>query len=290
MELKLKFMLDPKIVSKIEDFVYLKPRTIQEIAQLINRNWRTADRYVEEISTEYGTIAVRVFRGGTKGALKIVYWASVEKASSSVFQESIENDIMNSKKKEDFSAFDIFQHVPDKKRSCFVTTEEYNNIEEFSKLLLNAKKQILYFSGNLSIINLKNKNKDMFDTFEKLIKKRIKIKILSRVDLAGMDNIQKLLSLNKKYGEVMVEIRHNLHPLRGAIIDGKFIRLKEVKEPTGKINELNKRMFIFYNINDKSWAEWLSRIFWKKFSNSIDANKRLEHMKNILHKKMEKGS
>ena len=117
--------------------------------------------------------------------------------------------------------------------------------------------------------------------YERNKTKNITIKILCRVDLAGKENIERVLSLNLKHGKNLIEIRHDTHPIRGVIIDGKFIRLKEVKEPTGKIKELNKKTFIFYNISDKSWAEWLSRIFWKKFSNSMDANKRLEHLNQI---------
>jgi hypothetical protein len=274
-------MLDPQIINKIEEFVYQKPRSVQEVAKAIKKNWRTADRYVEDIQKNYGTIATRVFRKGTRGALKIVYWASVEKVSASILQEKLESAILNAKKKEDFSAFDIFQHIDKPKRECFVTTKENDNIKEFSEILLQAKKQLLYFSGNLSIINLKDEKKDMFNVFEKLVENGINIKILSRVDLVGKDNVEKLLSLNLKYGKNSIELRHCAQPLRGAIIDGKFVRLKEVKEPTGKLNELNKRVFLFYNITDKKWAEWLSRIFWKMFSNSIDAYKRLEVLKQI---------
>ena len=274
-------MLDSQIINKIEEFVYSKPRSIQETAEFIGKNWRTADRYIEEIEKNFGTISTRVFRGGTRGALKIVYWASVEKVSSSIFQERLEQDIFTCKKKEDFSAFDIFQYVPEKNRKGLDQNKEEENIKEFNKLLLSSQKQILFFSGNLSFINLKDKKKDMLKTFEKLISKKIKIKILCRVDLAGKDNIERILSLNLKQGKNLIEIRHDAHPIRGVIIDGKFIRLREVKEPTGKIKELNKKTFIFYNISDKSWAEWLSRIFWKKFSNSMDANKRLEHLNQI---------
>jgi len=113
------------------------------------------------------------------------------------------------------------------------------------------------------------------------VKKGISIKILSRVDLDGIDNIERALSLNKKYGKELVEIRHDEHPLRAVIIDNKMIRMKEVKEPTGKINELNKRVFIYYNIKEKEWVEWLAKIFWKKWSNSIIAEKRLEELHKI---------
>ncbi|MFH1308006.1 MAG: hypothetical protein ABIH72_04095, partial [archaeon] len=86
-------MLNSNIIRKIEEFVYTKPRSIQEISQHINKSWRTADRYIQEIEKEFGTISTRTFRGGTRGALKIVYWSSVEKISSSVFQQKLEKDI-----------------------------------------------------------------------------------------------------------------------------------------------------------------------------------------------------
>lgn len=187
----------------------------------------------------------------------------------------------HAKKKEDFSAFDIFQHVPEKNREIKIQNSEEENLEELTKILLGAQRQALFLSGNLSFINLREKKKELFEVFERLAKRKIAMKVLCRVDFAGKENVERVLSLNSRHGQSIVEIRHDIHPLRGFIVDGRVIRLKEVKEPTGKINELNKRKFIFYNISDKSWAEWLSRIFWKKFSNSMDASNRLEHLKQI---------
>ena len=53
------------------------------------KNWRTADRYVDEIEKSFGTLSTRVFRGGTRGALKIVFWSSVEKIRGTVFVRSV---------------------------------------------------------------------------------------------------------------------------------------------------------------------------------------------------------
>lgn len=280
-------MLDPKTVRHIEEFIYRQPCSIQEIAHHIGRNWRTVDRYVAEIEKEYGTIATKVFRGGTRGALKIAYWASVEKVSRSVFQEKLETDIMLARRKEDFSAFDIFQHVEDGRKKSLIET----SVEESSKTnieliqhLRETKKQLLIFSGNLSFINLKNRSFDLFDELDKLVKRGVSIKILSRVDIAGLDNIQRVLTLNQKYGKELVEIRHREQPIRAFIFDGKFFRIKEIKEPTGKIKELDKKIFIFYTISDKAWTDWLTRVFWKMFSGSILAEKRvIEIMKLRLH-------
>ncbi|MDP1696067.1 MAG: hypothetical protein Q8L29_04080 [archaeon] len=274
-------MINSEVIKKIEDFVYAKPRSVQEIAGHIEKNWRTADRYIEEIEKNFGTISTRVFREGTRGALKIVFWASVDKISHSIFQEKLEQDILKAKRKEDFSAFDIFQYVDANKKKVEVDYEESTNIPELSRIMLGAEKQILIFSGNLSFINLNNKKMDMFETFEKLILKGIPIKIVCRVDIAGKENIERMLSLNFKYGKEAIEIRHCENPFRAVIVDNKLLRIKEVSEPTGKIKELNKKLFLYYTIKDKEWAEWASKIFWKIFSSSLSANKRLEEIKKI---------
>jgi hypothetical protein len=274
-------MLNSSIVKKIEDFIYSKPRSIQEIAEHIGKNWRTADRYIDEITKSYGTISTRVFREGTRGALKIVFWTSIEKVSHSIFQERLEQEIMTAKRKEDFSAFNIFQFIDDKNKKVEIKNEEVENIQEYSDILNSAKKQILFFSGNLSFINLKNKKIEFYDVLEGLIKNGISIKILCRVDLEGKENIEKALSLNTKHGKQLIDIRHDENPIRAALIDNKLIRIKEIKESTGKLHELNKRRFIYYTIKDKEWAEWLSRIFWKKFNKSIDVNKRLLELSKL---------
>jgi len=278
-------MLDSNTIKKIEDFVYSKPRSIQEIAEHTGKNWRTADRYIREIEKEFGTLSTRTFREGTRGALKIVYWASVEKASNSVFQEKLEQEIMLARKKEDFSAFDIFQHVSNKNKKASVEQakdEEQTDLKQLAEFLQNTQKQLLIFSGNLSFINLKDKGNDIFRILEQLVKKGVSIKAICRIDLAGKENVEKLLSLNFKHGKELVEIRHREQPLRAMISDGKTFRIKEIKEPTGRLNELNKKIFIFYAMKDKEWGEWLSRIFWKMFSSSIGSSKRIDEMKRLV--------
>ncbi len=271
-------MLRSETVKKIEEFVYSKPCSIQEIAQAINKNWRTADRYVQEIEKEFGTISTRTFRGGTRGALKIVYWSAVEKISKSVFQEQLEKEIFNAKQKNQFSAFDLYQHVADKKKKAIVEhvdSEELTDIISFDEFISQTTKQLLLFSGNLSFINLKQKNHDLFATLESLVKKGIGIKIICRVDMGGKNNIEKMLSLNLKYGQELVEIHHREQPVRGAIRDDTLLRLKEIQEPTGKVNELSTKNFIFYTITDREWVGWMRQIFWHMFSSSIDVYQRL---------------
>ncbi len=276
-------MLDQSIIKKIEDYVFEQPRSIQEIAQYLNKNWRTIDRYITEIQENLGTISVKVFRKETRGAIKIVYQSNIENISSTAFQKQLENTILNSKS--DFSAFDIFQYVQDNKKKARVEkvkNEDLTNIDSLVELLQNTKKQLLIFSGNLSFINLKNKQTTIFNILEELVKKQVKIKILTRVDLAGKNNVEKMFSLNYKFGKENIEIKHSNTPVRGIISDDKIISIKEVSNPTKKKNELLEKMFIFYEIKDKTWIDWLSKIFWKLFNSSIDANKRLQEINKLL--------
>ena len=272
-------------MRKIEDFVYARPRSIQEISQHLNKNWRTVDRYVNEIILEYGTLDKRIFREGTRGALKIIYWAAIEKVGHSVFQEELETKIFAGQGKRDFSAFDIFQHVDDKNKRAIIEKridENSTNLEEFKEILMKAKKKVVIFSGNVSFANLRNKNFDMMKIFEELIVRKVKIEIVAKVDLTGKENIEKVLALNYRHGVEAIEIRHREQPLRAVIVDDKVLRIKEVKEPTGKINELDKKIYIFYTIKDKEWASWMTRIFRKMFSSSIGSKKRLEELGKIL--------
>lgn len=281
-------MLTQETIKKIEDFVYKKPRSVQEVAKFLNKNWRTVDRYIIQIQKEKATISTRTFREGTRGALKIVYWSSIEKTSNSVFQEKLEKQIFSAKQKNDFSAFDIYQYVPEKNKRAILEkeiAEDSTNLQELVKLLRETKEELISFSGNLSHINLKKGQIDLFKEFEELIKRDIRIKVLCRVDITGKENIEKLLSLNHKYGKELIEVRHHDHPLRALMFDKKILRIKEIKEPTGKIHELDKRLFIFYTIKDKEWSEWMHRVFMKLFNNSIGAQKRLDEIDRIFKRK-----
>lgn len=279
-------MLDQKTIKEIEEFVYLKPRSIQEIATKIKKNWRTIDRYIKEIESTYGTLSSRTFREGTRGALKIIYWSSIEKISYSIFQKKLENDILTLQKKEDFSAFDIYQHIEDSKkkvRTEISNSEDSTDFEDISQAIESAKEEILILSGNISFINLKNDKTNLFKKIDEVISKGIKIKVICRVSIGSEENVKRLLSLNHKYGKELIEIRNRKQPVRAFIIDKKFFRIKEIKEPTGKINELSKNLFIFYTIKDKDWTIWLSKIFWKMYTESIDSKIRIKELEKISY-------
>lgn len=278
-------MLDNKLIKKIENFISIEPRNINEISKHINKNWRTTDRYIKQIEEDQGTINTKTFREGTRGALKIAYIANPEKISTTKFQEELEQQIYNSKKKEDFSPFDIFQHIDEKYKRVIIEEkidETSENLIELQKLIESAKKEIKLFSGNLSWINLKKGKFDLFKSIESLVKDKIRIKILTRIDLEGVENIKKILSLNYKYGDEFIEIKHCNQPLRAFLIDDKIVRIKEIKEPTGKLGELDKKIYIFYTIKDLDWTKWLGKIFIKLFNTAIGSNKRLNELDKLM--------
>jgi hypothetical protein len=275
-------MIDSKTIKKINDFVYAKPRTIQEIAELTGRNWRTADRYVEEIAKETGSLSVRTFREGTRGALKIVYWANVEKIHSMEFQEKLLKKMENRRKNE-FSPFEIYQYVDEAKRNAVMIDIENKPFEDQLKdYLERAENQILSFSGNLSWINTQEKNKKLIEVIEVLAKRNVSIKILCRVTIDSIKNVRKAMSINEKLGKNLIEIRHCEQPLRGFLIDNQMARFREMRDPSDyEKGELDKRIMLFYEILDPEWIEWFKKVFWHFFRFSVPAEKRIKDLQTI---------
>ncbi len=276
--------LDRETIKKINDFVYLKPRTIEEIACLLGKNWRTADRYVEAIAKETGSIAVRTFRKGTRGALKIAYWNNLEKIHSSEIQEKLFRRLETGKKT-DFSPFDIYQHVDDDKRKAVVFRVRRNHEKDkIRDCLKSAERQVLSFSGNLSWINEKEGKEALIDTIRNLAKRNISIKVLSRVSIDSMKNVSRLLSINDELGKRVIEIRHAEQPLRGFVIDDALVRLREFIDHANYDNhEIEESVLLFYEIYDPEWIEWMKKIFWHIFRTSMPAEKRMRDLSSIMN-------
>ena len=275
-------MIDTDTIKKINNFVYKKPRTIQEIAELIQKNWRTADRYVNLISKETGSISVRSFRPGSRGALKIVYWNNIEKIHSSEFQEKLIKNIESSKKGE-FSPFDIYQYVDDDKRNAVVLNVDRGKIrDKLKNYLESSTNQILSFSGNLSWVNQKENGKRIMKVIEDLGENNISIKIISRVTIDSVKNVQKILQVNENLGKNMIEIKHREQPLRGFVIDNRIARFREMRDPSDyEKGELDERVLLYYELFDREWIEWFQKIFWYFFRTAIPAEKRIKDLMSI---------
>lgn len=278
-------VLDISTAEKIKGFVRLKPRTVQEIAQAISRNWRTANSYVEKIASESGDIAYRVLRKGTPGAVKIVYWNSLEQFHHSQAQERLFKQIETGKGKNDFSPFDVYQYVDEDKRSSFFEQQAEENInvkQDLVGTLRSAEKQILFFSGNMSWANLRQGNVKLIDVFAELAERGVKIKFLTKVDMFSVDNVHKISAINNIIGKDMLEIRHCEQPLRAFIVDNRLAKLKEIKNPDNDNTEgIKKKTYIFYELYDPEWVEWLQRVFWNLFRTSIPAPKRIKDLRTI---------
>jgi len=279
-------MLNPTITATIKDFVRQEPRTIDDIARKIRKSWLTADRYVEKIAVEDGSLRVKTFRGGTRGAIKLVFWNNTNAPAQSSVQEKLFSAIMHGRKKHDFSPLDIYQFVDETRRSALV---EKNVHEETKQMALDvaeifpqAKKQILIFSGNLSWSNLARGKATLLSIVESLARQGVSIKILTRVDLAGIDNIHRMLAVNQRVGKDMVEVRHCEQPLRAFVVDDSIAQFKEAKYPKDyEPGELTLTNNIFYRITDPVWVAWIQRVFWHMFAESVSAQERINVVKSI---------
>lgn len=157
-------------------------------------------------------------------------------------------------------------------------------LKNFAELMENAKENVFIFSGNLSLVNYEFGGKTTMKILESLVKKGVSFKVIARVELTAMKNIEKMLSLNIKSGRNAVEIVHLEQPLRGFIVDGKIVGLKEVKNPLNyKKGELENKTYLFYCFWDKKWVDWMQKVFWKLWQNSFDAKTRMESIR-LIHK------
>jgi len=278
-----KMVLDRETTKRIGDFVRQKPRAVDEIAKLLQVSWRTADRYVEEISSQ-GTIAVRVFRGGTRGALKIVYWTAMEIPPFTDLQEELWKKIETGRSKDDFSPLEIYQYVDEDKRRAYLepTSEKFVYADKtINELLEKAEKEIIFFSGNSTWINYTEKGKKVTDILEKLGKKGVPMKILSRVDVAGVSNIEKIVRINRNIGKEAIEIRHSTQPLRGYVIDGKICKLREIIRPDPERDVLKRNLIVNYEFYDAEWIDWIKKVWWKLYNRSVPLTRRMESLKSI---------
>lgn len=281
-----KGMLDKPTEKSILDFVYKGPCSVQEIAQVIDRNWRTADSYVEKLVKETGQIGTRTFRGGTRGALKIVFWNNAERINSSEFQERLFKRIELGRKKEDFSPFELYAYVPENQRKAWraqsYDAKNAKQTQKINELLLSAKEQVLIFTGNCSFVNFAEHGKPIASIVQELARRGVTIKVLSRVDIASVTNLQKLLAINYGLGKDLIEVHHAEQPLRGFIIDDKIVRLKEELSPQSyRAGELDQDTVLLYEIYDPAWVKWTQNVFWALFRTSLSGQKRLEDLNTI---------
>lgn len=278
--------LDRQTEKRIEELVFSRPRSVQEVAEMLKRNWRTAESYLESISKDKGTISLHTFRGGTKGALKLAYWNSTDRPHANAVQERFFQQILAGRTKFDFSPFDIYQFVDESKKDAYLEEQR----EEVAKVkqdlitpLRGAKRQVLIFSGNLSWANITQDGMPIVDVFEEIARDGVQIKFLTNLNILAAKNWEKLDAVNRRLGRDAIEMRHAPHPLRAFIVDDGFAQLKETYAPQLKIadNGAKKDLFIFYCIRDPEWVSWMQKVFWHLFRTALPAQDRFRELKTI---------
>ncbi len=272
--------MEAKIVEKIVKFVKNEPKTVQEISKLIKKSWVTADSYTKKIKEQTGLINIKVFRKNTPGAVKVVYYNYSEALISDDIKEDLFNQIKTSRKKEEFDFLEVFQYIPDKNKKSF--SDKLNaKTYKMGEALRRAENVVYIFSGNLSFINKIEDDKKMSQILEELLKRKVMIKILCRINIASLSNIEKMIPLLTKYPE-FIEIKHHYQPLRGYIVDESFARFntQELKEMYQE-KELPQDIRLYYEIYDKEWLEWLIIVFWKLYKTSNDYYNRFKQINEL---------
>src|SRR3989338_10787472 len=278
-------MLTPDNIKLINDFVYKEPRTVKEISLLLKVSWVTADKYIKSIIEKYGILNMKVFKAGTKGALKITYWNNFDGLRSGTAQQILFDKIKLGKSKKDFSPFDIYHLVTEEKRKAILeirkNEEEVNN-QDIANLLRSVRRQFFIFSGNLSFINLIDRNHRVLDLLTELARRKINIKIICKVDLAAINNIEKITAINKVIGYDAIDIKHFEQPLRGFIVDDIMFSLREEKNKSDyKEGETAHDVALIYEIYDKEWVEWMEKVFLNIYNNGLPIEQRIKDLQTL---------
>jgi len=154
-------------------------------------------------------------------------------------------------------------------------------VQSLAPYFESAEKEISIFAGNLSFIHLKHNKKTIFDHIKKCVNKKIHIKIITDINLVDLDNIEKCLSINAGLKEPLLKIRHGITPLRAYIFDNTIVKLGEIMAEFRKQGQIKEIIAVYYEIREEAWIEWVQKLFWKKFQNSIPSRKRIDDLRTI---------
>lgn len=277
--------LTPELQEQIIRFVKKEPRAIQDISLEIGKSWVTADSYVEQVKERTGLINIKVFRKGSQGAVKVVYYNYSESLVGESVKEDLFSKIKICRKKQDFDFLEVFQFVPEPGKKAFFESYKDKTVatkQHIIEFLEGATSSVYYFSGNLSFVNMIEGKQKVIDVIEALLARGVRFKIICRVTVSSVSNISKLIPLMKRYPG-QIEIRHAYQPLRGYILDDKVARfINEESISDYKSGELPKDVRMFCEIYDEEWVGWLQKVFWALFRTSIDHEDRLKMIKKYF--------
>lgn len=118
--------------------------------------------------------------------------------------------------------------------------------------------------------------------FRELAEDDVSIKFLSRVDITSLKNVELMRRINEELGKKRIYVRHCEQPVRAVIIDDKMVQLKEARNPENyPSEEVAENTYIFYEIYDENWIEWIRNAFWNLYRNSVPAESRIEDLNSI---------
>lgn len=258
--------------EKLLAFVKSEPRTMQDIAHLLGRSWLTADSYVRQVKERTGLISVKTFRPGSPGALKLVYYNHAESLAGEDLRAELLRQIRAARRKTDFDFFEVYQHIPDEKKS---SAQEARLIP----LLRQASRGVLCFSGNLSFLAAREGKQRVLSVFEELVERGVRIKILCRVNAASLSNLALLRPLMARG---LIEVRHCYQPLRGFIIDDSLASLRtEESASLYRAGELAADTSVVYEVRDAEWVAWLQKVFWHLYRGAIDHEARVRQLERL---------
>ena len=279
---QLGMKLSEEEIQTILRMVQKEPRTVQEIAQTIDRSWVTTEKYLQELKEKTGQISLKTFREGTQAALKIVHYSDSTLTIGDEVKQALAQQIITGKQKTDFDFMEIFQFVRENEKRAH-TYDSLKPESSIAKETANnpAKETAFVFSGNLSYISYNYKGRNMVDMIEGELEAGAHIRILSRVNMSSLSNIEKVSHLLVKYPN-QFEIRHRYQPLRGVLVDGKFARFRnEERMENYREGELEKNTRIYYEITSNEWITWLESVFWSMWRSSIPYDQRIKEIQKI---------
>lgn len=159
-------------------------------------------------------------------------------------------------------------------KSSALTKKKYDtekNALDFHQKIQSAKEQLLFFSGNLTFLELRSREKTISYIDRKLFE-GINIFIITRIGQDNARQIRELLNLNNRGHRGTIGIRYAQQPLRCSVIDAKECHFKEYHE----------KNILIHTITDEEWIRWVSNVFWQLWHGSIDAEKRMLAINQIV--------
>lgn len=271
--------------ERLIGFIKEQPRSIKEVSDFLGKSWGGTESHLKRIRDRTGLIDIKIFRKGSHGALKVVYYTSHEISQADELRKHLFDLIKAGREKDDFDFLEVYQFVDDEKKSARIRNMGGENDfcdKELMKRLKNTKKSLLCFSGNLSFLTMEDGGESICDIFEQLLRKKVHIRILMRVTIPSLKNLDIMRHLMRKFPDLL-EIRHSFQPLRGFIFDDEIARFKFEEEPENyRAGELSQKVSIMYELQDEAWVLWLQNVFWNIYRNSIDHKKRVGEMNRIM--------